>query len=137
VKATLNVIFFLSLLCSGKTLAQWSTDPTNPLIVGYGLLSEVCSDSVGSCYITYQQGTSYPTDIGLTRLNRYGYQAWGGAKRIQGLLPEQYNSKIIEDGNNGVIVSYLNEFDTNTSYTYRVRVQRVDSSGDLLWGATG
>src|SRR5208283_642291 len=47
------------------------------------------------------------------------------------------NVKIIEDGHGAVIVSYLDEFDTNTIYNYRVRVQRIDSSGNFLWGTAG
>jgi hypothetical protein len=121
--------------------AQWSTDPYNNLIVGYGLLPELCSDSAGGCYITYEQGTTYPRHLMLERLNRYGYKPWSGSKRITGLLEEQSSAKITEDGSGGVIVSYLDYYDNldldNPVFFYRLRVQRVDSSGNFLWGPTG
>ena len=59
-------------------MAQWSTNPSNNLIVGYGLNPELASDSSGGCYITYEQNTGYPRRLLLERLNRYGYKPWGG-----------------------------------------------------------
>ena len=54
--------------------AQWSTDPNNNLIVGYGLDPNICSDSAGGCYITYDyNSTSYPRWLALERLDKYGY----------------------------------------------------------------
>jgi hypothetical protein len=134
-------IFVFTLLCAINGDAQWSTDPSNNLIVGYGLLPELCSDSAGGCYITYEQGTTYPRHLILERLNRYGYKPWGTGKRISGLLPEQAFAKITEDGRNGVIISYLDVEVTGTPHlpviTSRLRVQRIDSSGNLLWGING
>jgi hypothetical protein len=51
---------------------QWSNDPNNNLIVGYGLNPELCSDSAGGCYITYEAG--YPAELYLHRVDMYGYQ---------------------------------------------------------------
>ncbi len=117
--------------------AQWSTDPSNNLIVGYGLLPELCSDSAGGCYITYEQNLVYPRSLILERLNRYGYKPWGTGKQITGLFPEQSGAKIVEDGQNGVIVAYLDEYQAGITSTIRLRVQRIDSSGNFLWGTNG
>jgi hypothetical protein len=118
--------------------AQWSTDPYNSLIVGYGLLPELCSDSAGGCYITYEQGTTYPRHLILERLNRHGYKPWGTGKRILGEYSEQSGAKIVEDGQNGVIIAYLDEEETGMyNLITRLRVQRIDSSGNFLWGANG
>jgi len=89
-----------------KSHTQWSTDPYNNLIVGYGLNPELASDSAGGCYITYEQNLYYPSRLVLERLNRYGYKPWGASKRITELLPEQSFAEITDDGHNGVIVSY-------------------------------
>jgi hypothetical protein len=122
-------------------VSQWSIDPHNNLIVGYGLLPELCSDSAGGCYITYEQNFAYPRRLVLERLDRYGYKPWGSGKRITGLLLEQSSAKIVEDGVNGVIVSYQDVEITGTPdspvITNRLRVQRVDSSGNFLWGPNG
>jgi hypothetical protein len=137
----LSSILLLVLLLTYCGTAQWSTDPSNNLIVGYGLNPELASDSAGGCYITYEQNTTYPRRLILERLDRYGYKPWGGGKRILGLLPEQSFAKITEDGCTGVIISYLDIEVTgdphNQIITSRLRVQRVDSSGNLLWDSVG
>ena len=131
-------IFFILLV--GKIIfSQWSTDPNNTLIVGYGLDPHICSDSAGGCYITYNYETTfYPQKLAVERLDRYGYKPWGALKQIHGELPEQWQAEIIEDGEGGVIVSYEdNEWIQPYDITTRVRVQKVDSTGNLLWGQTG
>jgi hypothetical protein len=119
--------------------AQWSTDPNNNLIVGFGQDPHICSDSAGGCYITYDyNSTSYPRWLALERLDKYGYKPWGINKQILGELPEQWQAEIIEDGEGGVIVSYQdNEWIPPTYFNSKVRVQKVDSSGNFLWGQTG
>ncbi len=131
----LLVALFECTLC----IAQWSTDPRNNLIVGYGLLPELCSDSAGGCYITYEaDNLGYPRHLNLERLNRYGYKPWGTYRRILGVEPEQSAATLTEDGEGGVLVGYRDLWtDQLSSYRERVRVQRVDSGGNFLWGSTG
>lgn len=118
--------------------AQWSHDPANNLIVGYGLLPEICSDSAGGAYITYENATAYPRKIALRRLNRFGYQAWSSARLIQGIWPESRLAKIAEDGRNGALIGFTDIIVTGQfTIDSRGRVQRVDSNGNLLWGPTG
>jgi hypothetical protein len=128
----LFTITFLFFSPTNILLAQWSTDPNNNLIVGYGLNPELCSDSAGGCYITYEVG--YPSKIYLHRLDRYGYQPWGDKRIIAGELDEQSDAKIIEDGEGGVIVSYGDHI---LHERYKLRIQRVDSNGTFLWGPAG
>jgi len=130
----LCILFFMTI-----TQAQWSTNPNNNLIVGYGLNPKICSDSASGCYVTYEYGTTfYPRKLGLERLDRYGYKPWGTEKQIQGELPEQWQAQLIEDGEGGVIVSYQDNNEENWPYIKtRIRVQRVESSGNFLWGQTG
>ncbi len=132
-------ILLFSILPFCNSFAQWSTDPYNNLIVGYGLLPEIASDSAGGCYITYEQNLGYPRRLILERLNRYGYKPWGIGKRILGEFPEQSSAKIVEDGQHGVIISYQDYYSGGMSgpWISRLRVQRVDSSGNFLWGPTG
>jgi hypothetical protein len=131
--------FFILIFLSSFTLhAQWSTDPNNNLIVGYGLDPHICSDSAGGCYITYDyENIYYPRKLALERLNKYGYKPWGTLKQILGESPQQYRAKIIEDGEGGAIISYIDRYENLPNWTERVRVQRVDSSGNFLWGQTG
>ena len=128
----------LLLIVSSLSYPQWSTDPNNSLIVGYGLNPKICSDSTGGCYITYEYGTTgYPRKLGLERLDKYGYKPWGDKIQILGELEEQWLAEIVEDGEGGVIISYLDDTIVWPDFTYRVRVQRVDSAGNILWGPTG
>jgi len=63
------LVLVLVLLKPLVIYAQWSTDPSNNLIVGYGLLPELCSDSSGGCYITYEQSTTYPKHLIFNKLS--------------------------------------------------------------------
>ena len=117
----------------GRIYSQWSTDPAQNLIVGYGLNPEIASDSAGGCYITYEQNLGYPRHLILERLNRYGYKAWGSSKSILGEYPEQWQAKIVDDGRGGVIVAYVDYYYSDLASVTQVRVQRVDSSGNFLW----
>ncbi len=124
-----------------KMQAQWSTDPTHNLIIGYGLNPQVCSDSTGGCYITYEQNTTYPRRLVLERLNKYGYKPWGTYKRIVGELPEQWFAKIVDDGDKGALICFSDHEVTGSPHNPIIRsilrVQRVDSNGIFLWGSNG
>lgn len=133
-----NLFFITILLSFSNTFAQWSNDPNNNLIVGYGLFPNICSDSAGGCYVSYEyNSTDYPRWLALERLDKYGYKSWGINKRILGEYPQQYRAKIVEDGEGGVIVSYIDRFENLPTWFERVRVQRIDSSGNFLWGSAG
>lgn len=137
----MNRFIFISIVFIATAQSQWSTDPNNNLIVGYGLLPEMCGDSVGGAYVTYEVNSVYPRYIALHWLNRYGYQPWGSSRQIRGVKPEVRYASIASDGKGGALIAYLDrEWDLNPEnvwYNDRVRVQRVDSSGNLLWGQYG
>jgi hypothetical protein len=134
-----NFVLVISLLIisSLKIFPQWSTDPNNNLIIGYGWDPHIVSDSAGGGYVTYNYESFYPQKLAVERLDKYGYKPWGNKKQILGELPEQWHAEIIEDGEGGVIVSYEDNEVIGTDYTTRVRVQKVDSNGNFLWGQTG
>ena len=135
-----NIILAISILISFSIniFPQWSTDPNNNLIVGYGLDPNICSDSTGGCYVTYDyESLSYPRKLAVERLNKYGYKPWGTLKRILGELSGQSKAEITEDGEGGVIVSYEDRLENLPSWYANIRVQRVDSNGNFLWGQTG
>lgn len=131
------IIITLLIVTNLQLSAQWSTDPSNNLIIGYGWDPHIVSDSVGGCYVTYNYESFYPQKLAVERLDLYGFKPWAERKQILGELPEQWQAEIIEDGEGGVIISYEDNEVIGTDYITRVRVQRVDSNGNFLWGQTG
>ncbi len=134
---TLICSFFVLILFHLYLFPQWSTDPNNNLVIATGWDPHIVSDSAGGCYITYNYGSFYPQKLAVERLDKYGYKPWGERKQILGELPEQWQAEIIEDGEGGVIVSYEDNQVVGTDFTSRVRVQKIDSSGNFLWAQTG
>ncbi len=133
----LLITILVLIICSNSLLPQWSTDPNNNLVIATGWDPHIVSDSAGGCYITYNYGSFYPQKLAVERLDKYGYKPWGDKKQILGELPEQWQAQIIEDEEGGVIVSYEDNQVVGTDFTSRVRVQKVDSNGNFLWGQTG
>ena len=70
-KRIIEQIVSLIVFSVGFSFPQWSNDPNNNLIVGYGSDPHICSDSAGGCYITYNAGE--PRELFLRRLDKYGY----------------------------------------------------------------
>ncbi len=137
-KKSILLTILLVVVISQMVFSQWSADPNNTLIVGYGLDPHICSDSAGGCYITYDyDNIYYPRKLGLERLDRYGYKPWGTLKQILGEFPQQYRAQIAEDGEGGVLISYIDRYENLPEWTQRVRVQRADSNGNFLWGQYG
>ena len=131
-KTLLLSCFILIPMSFYNLFPQWTTNPNNNLIIGYGQDPEICSDSAGGCYVTYE--SDYPTKLSLRRIDKYGSEPWGYKKEIIGEFEEQLDAQIIEDGDGGVIISY-GDHDLHSSF--RLRIQKVNSSGNFLWGQTG
>ena len=72
-----RLVFPFIIACSINLFSQWSNDPNNNLIVGYGQDPHICSDSAGGCYIIYNYETTwYPQKLALERFDKYGYKPW-------------------------------------------------------------
>jgi len=133
----LLITILVLIISSNRLLPQWSNDPNNNLVLAVGWDPHIASDSAGGCYVTYNYDSFYPQKLAVERLDKYGYKPWADRKQILGELPEQWQAEIIEDGEGGVIVSYEDNEVVGTDYITRVRVQRIDSNGNFLWGQTG
>jgi hypothetical protein len=132
-------LLFFGIAILSTAQAQWSTDPLNPLIVGFGLNSEICSDSNGGLFVAYENSSTFPRRIEVCRLNRYGYQTWSSPRFVVGERAQSAVAGIVADGCGGVIVTYRDEDLVMPPglLLSRVRAQRIDSSGTFLWGALG
>jgi hypothetical protein len=128
---------YLTIFLANFSFPQWSNDPNNNLVLAVGWDPHIASDSAGGCYVTYNYDSFYPQKLAVERLDKYGYKPWADRKQILGELPEQWQAEIIEDEEGGVIISYEDNQVVGTDFTSRVRVQKVDSNGNFLWGQTG
>jgi hypothetical protein len=129
-RAAALTIFFIFI-----SHAQWSTDPNNNLIVAEGdfRAGNVCSDSTGGVFVVYNN-----SPILIRRVNRYGYQPWGGNRQVRGAFPEARAPLVTSDERGGVIIGFLDWYEPIPNIpSIRVRVQRIDSAGNLLWGQAG
>ncbi len=133
-----RVAYLCCLVLAAESVhAQWTSSPSTPLFVDSGLLPEVCSDSSGGCYISYEVSTVYPRQLFLRRLTLWGYGAWNRVQLL-GNFPSQEGAKVIADRTGGAIVAYLDYYSSQLSGgAVRLRIQKVDSSGHYGWDSAG
>jgi len=134
------VLIYFSLLIN--VFGQWSTDlNTNLQITDWSRLPlSAASDGTGGLYIALNRDEEpYPKyQSYLFKLNKYGYSEWSEPIHI-GTEEWQDKVELIEDGYGGVIAGIrdlnLIEFDGfYMVWDYKIRVQRIDSLGNKLWG---
>ncbi|MBU1678108.1 MAG: hypothetical protein KKD86_04530, partial [Bacteroidetes bacterium] len=137
--------FLITLLFFFTTInAQWSNDPSENLqVTDWGRNHSIASDDNGGVYIGAGKIIS---DIShylyLLRLDKDGYKAWADTIRIAGEFETQGDLRLVESNNGNVIVGfidqkYLGYNGHSNDYTYTIKVQKVDSLGNLFWGETG
>ncbi len=105
-----------------------------------GVMSEhlnerIQSDGQGGVYVTFQDfrnGMDY--DVYVQHLGPNGEYLWGSGVLACNAPGTQTNPKIDPDNNGGVIVSWT---DMRNGTDYDLYAQRIDASGNLLWGNTG
>jgi len=131
------VILFLISFISIPVSAQWSSDPYENTFVSVGQGAMDVSDGEGGILMVYCLGSEY---ICCTRVDRMGYIRWPiGSVQVLGELDELWLGGIAADGNNGLLLSYRDVEWIVYPYSAdgRIRVQRIDSNGQPLWGNNG
>lgn len=133
------IILIISFLLYPFTIvqAQWSTNPSNPLQVStFGLNPVACTDGEGGAYVFW---TNIPNILGM-KLDRYGYLQWANYVEIPGPGDRRSNPKLISDGFGNAIMGYSEQMGVDTAsglIIYKLKVQKIDSLGNLLWGGEG
>jgi hypothetical protein len=95
----------------------------------------VQKDGKGGIFVTLQEyNTDY--DIYAQRIDKFGTRLWGaGGKLVCNATGTQTNPKIDPDSiSKGIIIAWTDERNT---IDYDIFAQRIDSAGNLLWGAAG
>lgn len=117
----------------------WSNDPSvNLNVSSWGQNPHAVSDGDGGVYILWNTN-SYTTFQYLQHVDRCGIIQWTAPVEIRGEWNgTRFYPDLTEDGFGGVIVSYTEQ---NVSQPQplpgRVRVNRIDNNGNLLWGSHG
>ncbi|MBI5727005.1 MAG: hypothetical protein HY965_04090, partial [Ignavibacteriales bacterium] len=127
------------LLSNSLTLAQWSSDPTvnTPVVVvGNNQSSQkMVSDGYGGTivgWLDYRNG-GYETYV--QKLNASGVPQWttNGVQITNSANHDNTTITLASDGHGGVVVSWT---DTRNA-SYDIYAQRVDSTGNKVWAASG
>jgi hypothetical protein len=120
-------------------MGQWSTNPAANLT-----LADMANDQVqpkiratpdGGCYVSWFDNRTGGYDVYLQRLNAAGVEQWqhnGILIRDRG-VSSTVDYELAVDSVGNAIIAYND--DTFNPGTQQVMVQKVDPSGNLLWGA--
>ena len=115
---------------NGEGIAQWAN---NGVMVSQSLpdKDQLCpwlvSDGQGGAIISWRDISG---GVYLQRLSSSGSMLWGGYVQISG-TGNEWGQKLIPDGQGGAIITWV---DLRGLTDRDIYIQRVDSSGNELWG---
>ena len=135
------IMFYIFFVTAIK--AQWSTNFKNNLqITDWSRLPlSAASDGKGGVFIAIDRDVYDTTNAisysYLFRIDKFGYQKWNRPIHL-GKRDWQDKVVLIEDGSGGVIAG-IRDLEVIQPgifmlLDYKIRVQRIDSSGNKLWG---
>lgn len=137
-------LYLVVLLSCQICFAQWSTNPDeNTRISGQALLPQMISDDAGGAYITYYDVPLIQRQLFLQRIDRFGYLKFPfEGINVSGLNHYIAEALLIPDNRNGILIGYDDYYSTEddssyfSSYSFPY-LQRIDSTGNKLWGEMG
>lgn len=114
----------------------WTIDGANISNLSNREHSEkIVSDAQGGAIIIFEKQMSGIWQIWAQRLDSAGNKMWGaGGIPLAPTSLNQRNHRVSKDRNGGAIISWQ---DNRNLSDYDIYAQRVDASGNLLWGSTG
>ena len=118
--------------------AGWSDDPTvnTPIstAAGYQRDPQICSDSLGGAFITWNDNRSGNYDIYAQRVDSEGNVQWtSDGVAICTASSDQRSPQIVSDGSGGAFITW----NDTRSGNYDIYAQRVDSEGNVRWTSDG
>jgi len=134
------MVIMVSLL-STSTLCQWSSDPSQNLVVcdttGEQVLPKIASTSDGGCYIGWFDTRTGNYNVYIQKLDPAGNKLFPE----NGLLISDHTSlswivdwdMIVDESDNAVIAFS----DVRANGDFKVYIYLISPNGDLLWGADG
>lgn len=134
-------ILFLLLTNSFNVTAQWSTTPSNHLMISpQGLDPKLCSDGDGGAYIAWRSFNYDKNRVYLQHVDKFGYKTLATPMVVCDTNDVQLQFDMIEDGYDGVLVLVGAEkwIDKYSNYRYtKLFVQRIDKNLNKQWGENG
>lgn len=123
------------------TQAQWSSDPAvnNPIVRAGGnqTAPRIISDGKDGaiiCWSDERHAAQSAFDIYAQRIDKDGFVRWTvNGNVICDAALSQLTPDIVSDGAGGAIIAWTDTRDGNND----IYVQRIDSSGTVLWAANG
>jgi hypothetical protein len=95
------------------------------------------SDGQGGCFIAWLYNDPVTgDDIYAQHMDVFGNALWGGnGTPVCRAEFEQYNPKIVSDGNGGIIVAWADN--RNNDWDENIYAQRISAEGNALWEGNG
>ncbi|MBU8922374.1 MAG: choice-of-anchor D domain-containing protein [Bacteroidales bacterium] len=131
------VIISLSAVIPIPASAIWTTDgePAVTFVrpeVYYASSSPMTTDGAGGSIICWVDERNGGRDLYAQRIDATGQQKWATNGLLVGDDPSGYSKEqIVSDGAGGAVIVYY-AYGSSGHYA-----QRIDASGNLLWGASG
>lgn len=139
----IQLLFILLLIAYSDVFGQWSADPSVNTAVSSSTGSNPRSiaDGTGGVITVYDEqvydGVTTKRSLYAQGLSAMGVVKWGTNGIKVTTSPANILDKMITtDGNGGVIVIWIEE-QVPGSYTSKIYSQRIDNSGNKLWGVNG
>lgn len=134
-RSRLLLILALVLVIPVIANAQWINNGTAICLAGGGQYFPVpAPDGAGGAIITWQDSRSGTNDIYAQRIDASGVPKWtSDGVAICTAAGTQFSPTIVSDGAGGAIIAWHDQRTGN----YDIYVQRVNSTGAVLWTANG
>jgi hypothetical protein len=129
------------LVWSPEVTAQWSSDPSQNLMVcdttGEQVLPKIAATSDGGCYISWFDSRAGSYRVYMQKLNAQGVKQWEPNGLLISSNPQSSSlvdyDLVVDDSNNAVVVFT----DTRSGSQINPFAYRISSQGVFLWGADG
>ena len=118
-------------------IVQWQNDGVMIKTATIISLPSVIGDGLGGAIISWFDSRNSGSDLYIQHIASNGSASWtnNGILIKSNAYPTDSAPELISDGNGGAIVAWRN--DQEPSMTSRLYLQKITSTGNLQWGASG
>jgi len=143
-KLFVSVVFFFLLITPKNIYAQWSNDPNQNLrISNFGYFVDACEDGMGGVFVGWKTGNTFYPTVWLQWIDKYGYVKWNTPIHMISEGETQLDFRLVKTEPGKVIVCFIDAREVGMDlppvpvYSRELIIQKIDTSGMLLWGSRG